>query len=104
MEVDTDLPDTLRRLRKMVKEQHVVIKRHSLAILTRDKCIARVRQRSYRAGKRVTKLKNIIKDLKDKFNVCQESCSMLEGISQTSNFLVRRQIQKAQGKKLIKKI
>ncbi|KAL1446909.1 hypothetical protein WDU94_007611, partial [Cyamophila willieti] len=103
MEVESNLPDTPRRLRKMVKEQNVLIKRKNVAILTRDRCIARIRQRSYRAGKRVTKLKNIIKDLKDKFNVGQESCSMLEGISQTSNFLVRRQIQKSQGKKLKKK-
>lgn len=103
MDVDINIPDTPRRLKKLVRAQTEVIKRKNLAILTRDRTIARVRQRSYRAGKRVTKLKNIIKDLKEKFNMNQESCSMLEGISQTSNFLVRRQIQKSQGKRLKKK-
>uniref|UniRef100_A0A8D8TFW3 Uncharacterized protein n=1 Tax=Cacopsylla melanoneura TaxID=428564 RepID=A0A8D8TFW3_9HEMI len=66
----------------------------------RNKTIRRYKQRSILAKKRVVKLTIVIKEIKDKFNFI-EDCVVLNGISPTSNFLVRRQIQKAQGKRML---
>lgn len=79
------------------------LKKQQKRLFTQKKKIKTLLQRNRRFQKRNASLKNVIKDLKDKFHVNEENCSILTGISETSQFLVRRQMQKAQGKRLQKK-
>ncbi|KAI5744908.1 hypothetical protein M8J76_006466 [Diaphorina citri] len=72
-------------------------------LFNRERALKKERQRTYRLRKKLVKMSSLVDDLRQKYNLTFENCSILEGISDTAQFLVKRQVNKAQGKKQTKK-
>ncbi|KAI5743067.1 hypothetical protein M8J77_014103 [Diaphorina citri] len=96
-------PTRKSTMKKKIAAQDKIIKKQRKILFNKELRLQKYRQRSIRAKKRVAKMKNVMSELRDKCLVGEEGISFLQGISSTSQFLVKRQIQKARGKRLQKK-
>ncbi|XP_044745991.1 THAP domain-containing protein 2-like isoform X4 [Coccinella septempunctata] len=63
---------------KAIEEKDEIIARCKKKIASRDRCIVRIRQESYRARKRVVNLRNVLKELKGKLKIYEKSRKMLD--------------------------
>lgn len=66
------------------------------------KKVKNLNQKQRRMSKKVANLENIIKDLRSKINVSEESCNLLSSLSKTSECLIKRSLNKIKNPSLKK--